>query len=318
MHNVFEQRIADILGEGLHSRRLDVLQVNLGLRCNQQCVHCHVSASPHRTEVMAPETMQRVLRAAGATRCRLVDLTGGAPEWHPEFTSFVEALRGGGHAVQVRTNLTVLLESGMEAVPTFLRDHEVALVASMPCYLEENVRAQRGPGAYEKSIEAIRRLNGLGYGREEGLQLDLVYNPGGPALPPEQASLEADYRRELHQRHGVTFTRLLTITNMPIGRFLDVLRRQGQEGPYRQLLREAFNPQTLEGLMCRNQLSVGWDGTLYDCDFNLALGWPVDHGAPDHIERFDPSALAVRRVVTGEHCFGCTAGCGSSCGGALV
>jgi radical SAM/Cys-rich protein len=188
----------------------------------------------------------------------------------------------------------------------------------MPCYLEENVCAQRGKGVYEKSIEAIKRLNALGYGPNPDLPLSLVYNPGGPFLPPLQSALEGDYRRELGSCFGITFTRLLTITNMPLGRFRMQLHRQNQERNYIDLLRKSFNPKTVEGLMCRHQLSVGWEGTLYDCDFNLALRLPVDHGAPDHITSFDLIDLRKRRIVTGDHCFGCTAGSGSSCGGALV
>ncbi len=316
--NGFERRIAGITGSALHSLEIDIVQVNLGLRCNQHCVHCHVSASPQRTEMMEWPTMEMIVESARRVGCGLVDLTGGSPELNPHFCRFVEALRGEHVSVQVRTNLTVLLEPEMEQMPQFLRKHQVQIVASMPCYLEQNVRAQRGPGVYEKSVEAVKRLNGLGYGRESQLQLNLVYNPGGPFLPPEQAALEADYRRELMERFGLSFTRLLTITNMPIGRFRSELRKQHREQDYVRLLMESFNPQTLDGLMCRHQVSVGWDGTLYDCDFNLALGLPVDHGAPDHIRRFDPPTLVTRRIVTGEHCFGCTAGCGSSCRGALV
>jgi radical SAM/Cys-rich protein len=248
----------------------------------------------------------------------LIDLTGGAPELNPSFRQFVSALRKENLQVQVRTNLTVLLEPGMEDLPEFLRNHQIHLVASLPCYLEENVRAQRGEGVYGKSIEAIRRLNALGYGIKTHLPLSLVYNPGGPFLPPPQSALEKDYRRELGQRFGITFTHLLTITNMPLGRFHSELSLQKQEENYLQLLRKSFNLQTVEGLMCRYQISVGWDGTLYDCDFNLALKLPVDHGAPDHIQRFNPAELLTRRIVTGEHCFGCTAGYGSSCSGALV
>jgi radical SAM/Cys-rich protein len=248
----------------------------------------------------------------------LVDLTGGAPELNPHFCRFVEHLRSDGFAVQVRTNLTVLLEPGMEDLPEFFRSRDVQLVASLPCYTEENVRAQRGPGVYEQSVAALRRLNALGYGAEERRILNLVYNPGGAFLPGPQADLEADYRRELDARFGIRFTHLLTITNMPLGRFRDALRRDGQEKEYGELLRAAFNPKTLDGLMCRRQLSVGWDGTLYDCDFNLALRCPVDHGAPSHLRQFDPDALARRRIVTGDHCYGCTAGSGSSCAGALV
>jgi radical SAM/Cys-rich protein len=262
--------------------------------------------------------MQLVLEASKKAGCQVADLTGGAPEINPYFHRFVAALRQEGHAVQVRTNLTVLLEPNMEEMPEFLRKHKVQLVASMPCYLEENVRAQRGPGTYEKSVAAIRILNGLGYGSDPELPLNLVYNPGGPFLPPPQSALEEDYRRELGQRFGIVFSHLHTITNMPLGRFRNQLDRQGQRESYLRLLRQSFNPQTVLGLMCRHQLSVGWDGILYDCDFNLALGLPVNHGAPDHIENFKPEDLMVRRIVTGDHCFGCTAGSGSSCGGALV
>ena len=200
----------------------------------------------------------------------------------------------------------------------FLADHMVSLVASMPCYLAENVDDQRGQGVYGTSVEVIQRLNKLSYGLDDHLELNLVYNPAGPILPPDQTQLETDYRRELQQRFGIEFSRLLTITNMPIGRFGRTLRRTNQNEQYIALLSKSFNAQTVPGLMCRHQISVGWDGTLYDCDFNLALGRPVDHGVPDHLKLFDPSALAQRRIVTGEHCFGCTAGAGSSCAGALL
>jgi radical SAM/Cys-rich protein len=206
----------------------------------------------------------------------------------------------------------------MEKLPEFFREHQIQLVASMPCYLEENVCAQRGVGVYQKSIEVIKRLNALDYGSNPELPLNLVYNPGGPFLPPPQLALEEDYRRELGHRFGITFTRLLTITNMPLGRFRKELFRKKEDENYLRLLRESFNPQTITGLMCRHQISVGWDGTLYDCDFNLALGLSVNHGAPDHIQSFRLEDLWKRRIVTGEHCFACTAGSGSSCGGALV
>jgi radical SAM/Cys-rich protein len=206
----------------------------------------------------------------------------------------------------------------MGDLPEFFREHQIQLVASMPCYLEENVCAQRGNGVYEKSIAAMKRLNILGYGSGDTLPLSLVYNPGGPFLPPSQANLEGDYRRELGLRFGIQFTHLLTITNMALGRFEKKLDRENQRRSYLQLLHDSFNPDTVGGLMCRHQISVGWDGTLYDCDFNLALRLPVNHGAPDHIRSFSPEELRTRRIVTGEHCFGCTAGAGSSCGGALV
>ena len=318
MVNSFEQKIATMGSQGLLGLEIDVIQVNLGFLCNQQCRHCHLEASRSHNEIMEWPTMELTIEAARNARCRLVDLTGGAPELNPHFRRFVETLHKEGHSVQVRTNLTVLLEPGMETMPDFFRANEVQIVGSMPCYQEENVRAQRGPGVYEKSIEAIRRLNRLGYGSDEKLTLNLVYNPGGSFLPPDQTKLESDYRRELAKRFGISFSQLLTITNMPIGRFRADLRKQNKECEYQQLLEDAYNPEILDGLMCRHQLSVGWDGTLYDCDFNLALRLPVNYGAPDHIDRFDISMLTTRRIVTGQHCFGCTAGAGSSCSGALV
>ncbi len=316
--NDFEKRIAEISSGGLHSLKVKTLQVNVGLRCNQQCYHCHLEASPQRKERMEWQTMEMVLEAARSLRCELVDITGGAPELNPSFRRFIMALRQESLSVQVRTNLTVLLEPDMESLPEFLRDHRVQLVASMPCYLEENVCAQRGTGVYEKSIEAIKRLNGLGFGYDSLLPLNIVYNPGGPFLPPPQPALEEDYRRELDNRFGIRFTRLLTITNMPLGRFRKELSRRNEEENYFELLRRSFNPLTVQGLMCRHQITVGWDGTLYDCDFNAALGLALNHGAPDHIRFFSPETLRTRRIVTGEHCFGCTAGSGSSCSGALI
>jgi radical SAM/Cys-rich protein len=318
MMNEFEEHIASPEQDGLYTCDIDTVQVNVGLRCNQECRHCHLDCSPARVEMMEWPIMQLVVDVARSVRCRIVDITGGAPELNPRIRDFVEALCEAGLAVQMRTNFTVLAKPGMESMPEFLRGHNVHLVGSLPCYLEQNVRAQRGGGVYEKSVDAIRELNSLGYATTPHLPLNLVYNPGGPFLPPDQASLEEAYRQELDKRFGIRFTRLLTITNMPIGRFLSELRRQSRESEYLQLLRDSFNPETLEGLMCRHQISVGWDGTLYDCDFNLALGWPVDHGVADHIRDFAPAALKERRIVTGTHCFGCTAGSGSSCRGALL
>jgi radical SAM/Cys-rich protein len=305
-------------GDGLYACRLDVLQVNLGLRCNQACAHCHLECSPERPESMGRPVMSLVRNAAARIRPRLVDLTGGAPECHPRMREFVRELREDGHTVQVRTNLTALLLPGHGELPQFFRDHRVRLVASLPCYTEENVCAQRGAGTFGASIEAIRRLNAVGYGDGVELTLDLVYNPGGAFLPGEQAALEADYRRELGRTFDLRFSRLLTITNMPVGRFGACLRKEGKEEEYIRLLKNSFNPSTLPCLMCRSQVEVGWDGTLYDCDFNLALRLAVNHGAPSHIRDFDPAALEGRRIVTGPHCYACTAGAGSSCGGALT
>jgi radical SAM/Cys-rich protein len=256
--------------------------------------------------------MEMILKAVETSRCRLVDITGGAPELNPFLKRFVKVLVDRGCSVQMRTNLTVLQEQGLENLPVFFKEHRVGLIASLPCYTAENVCAQRGQGVFEPSIEAIRHLNSLGYGREDSLPLDLVYNPGGPFLPAPQLSLEKDYRQELAKRFGITFTHLRTITNMPLGRFRKELTRQGKIRSYMQLLRESFNPDTVPGLMCRRQVSVGWDGTLYDCDFNLAIGLPVNHGAPDHVRSFTPEALHHRRIMTGEHCFGCTSNAGSS------
>lgn len=316
--NVFDS-VVESSGKGsLRADGVERMQVNLGFRCNQACKHCHVGGSPDRDEMMEWSTMELVAAAARSVGCYMVDVTGGAPELHPQFRRFVSKLREEGLAVQVRTNLTVHFEPGMESTAEFLRDLGVMLVASMPCYLEKNVCAQRGDGVYEKSIECIRHLNAIGYGIQPELPLNLVYNPMGPSLPPEQSSLEADYRREFSNKLGIEFTSLLTITNMPIGRFLAELRSQNKERDYLDLLKRSFNPTTIDGLMCRRQVSVGWDGTLYDCDFNLVLRLPVNHGVPAHIGEFDAAAVAHREIVTGEHCFGCTAGSGSSCGGALV
>ncbi len=316
--NEFEREADRVKREGLHSIGIEILQVNLGLRCNQQCNHCHLEASPERREMMEWPTMELVLKAARSGNCQIVDLTGGAPELNPQFRRFVAALRQEGQRVQVRTNLTALLEQGLEDLPQFFRRHHVQVVASLPCYSEENVCSQRGEGVYGKSIEAMKRLNAVGYASEPDLTLNLVYNPVGPFLPPSQSLLEQDYRRELGLRFGIRFTGLLTMTNMPLGRFQRELVLQKQEKGYLDLLRKSFNPQAVKGLMCRHQISVGWNGTLYDCDFNLALGLPVNHGAPDHIRFFKAEDLWMRRVVTGDHCFGCTAGPGSSCQGALT
>lgn len=262
--------------------------------------------------------MRQVLDAAGRARATTLDITGGAPEMHPHFRPFVEAARAMALHVIVRTNLTILLEPDYAKLPEFFRDNRVHLIASLPCYLEENVDHQRGRGVYRESIEAIRQLNALDYGVAGDLPLDLVYNPVGASLPPPQSALETDYRRELLVRFGIRFSRLLTLTNMPLGRFLHDLDRHRKGDAYVATLRDAFNPATLDGLMCRHQLHVGWDGTLHDCDFNFAVGLGVGAETPAHISQFDPATFRTRRVVTGNHCFGCTAGAGSSCGGTIA
>jgi len=314
----FAQSVREVLGADLQGAAVQTLQVNLGLRCNLSCRHCHVEATPARTEIMSWETMQSVLRLAADLPQARIDLTGGAPELNPFFRPFLDLLCEAGRQVQVRTNLTVYFETGQADTPEFLASRGIHLVASLPCYLDDNVDSQRGSGVYKRSIAALRRLNALGYGRQPELPLNLVYNPGGAFLPPDQLSLEDAYRRELNERAGVDFTRLLTITNMPMGRFLHDLQRDGQAEYYKNLLADNFNRETLRDLMCRHQICIAWDGTLADCDFNSVLGLSLSGGLPRHIDELDATQLQGRVIVTGEHCFGCTAGCGSSCGGALV
>jgi radical SAM/Cys-rich protein len=312
-HNEFERAA----GGKLRARGIEVIQANVGLACNQACAHCHQKAGPGRRELMSAPVMAAVAAMADTLSPRYVDITGGAPELAPGLRDFIAALGDAGHAVTVRTNLTVLLTEQGAGFPEFYAARGVKLVASLPCYLEENVDAMRGPGAYAASIEALSRLNALGYGRDPALALDLVYNPLGADLPPGQKALEADYRRELAARWGIAFNNLICLANVPLGRFLDSLRRSGEEAAYRRLLRNAFNPKALAHLMCLTQVIVGHDGRIYDCDFNLALGLPVNHGAPSVVHAPDLAALASREVVTGAHCFACSAGQGSSCAGAL-
>jgi radical SAM/Cys-rich protein len=303
----------------LRARSVETLQVNVGKLCNQACKHCHVDASPARTEIMTRETVELVLRAIRRFGFQAVDITGGAPELNHSFRYLVTEARLLGSHVIVRHNLTVMFEPGQSDLPIFFREHEVELVSSLPYFLEERTDAQRGCGVFQKSIDALRRLNAAGYGVEgSGLTLNLVYNPVGAFLPPPQASIEADFKRELQARYGVTFNQLYTITNMPIKRFLDYLRRSGNEERYIRKLVEAFNPGAVEGLMCRSLVSVDWTGRLYDCDFNQMLELGVDPELPQSIVDFDLEKFASRRVMTGAHCFGCTAGAGSSCGGATV
>lgn len=298
------------------------LQVNVGKVCNQACHHCHVDAGPKRTEAMTRATAERVAGVLAASRgIEALDLTGGAPELNPHFAFLVERGRALGRRVSVRCNLTVLFVAGQESLPRFYREHDIELVCSLPCYTAENVDQQRGRGVFAQSIEALRLLNSLGYGRPGSpLALDLVYNPLGAFLPPAQTTLEARYREELGRLFGIEFHHLLTITNMPIKRFADQLQRWGKYGEYMGLLVNHFNPQTIPGLMCRHLVSVGWDGTLYDCDFNQMLELPIatDGARPLTIwDADDLGRLAGAHIATGSHCFGCTAGAGSSCGGAL-
>jgi radical SAM/Cys-rich protein len=314
--NEFEQQIFNTTHQPLRCLDLRTIQINLGLLCNQTCEHCHVDASPKRTEQMSWTTMQTILAVTEKLSPVFIDITGGAPELHPHLEKFLRSLIKQHQQVQLRTNLTILLEPKFKAYPKLYKELGVELVASLPCYLEEEVRLQRGKGVFEKSIEALQLLNKVGYGTTPKLPLTLVFNPLEPVLPPEQKALENDYRTYLAEHYNIQFTKLITLTNMPLGRFLDVLKEKKPH--YMGLLKESFNPETLPSLMCRHQINIGWDGTLYDCDFNLAAGLPVTTMVLRHITQFDPSVLSTRKIATADHCYGCTAGHGSSCGGALV
>jgi radical SAM/Cys-rich protein len=295
------------------------IQVNVGKLCNQACHHCHVDAGPRRTEQMTRATAERVIEVLAASHCvETLDITGGAPELNPNFATLVERARALGRSVIVRCNLTVTLEPGMEWLVEFYRRATVELVCSLPCYTAENTDRQRGAGVFDKSIAALRNLNAAGFGRGE-LRLDLVYNPVGASLPPPQAELEAQYRDELSRNFGIVFDRLLTITNMPIARFANQLNAAGNHSAYMSLLVNHFNPATVDALMCRDLVSIGWDGRLYDCDFNQMLEIPLGASSQSTIwDIEDVGELAGARIATGSHCFGCTAGAGSSCGGAIA
>ena len=304
----------------LKPTHIDTLQINLGKMCNQVCQHCHVDAGPDRTEIMSAETMGECVRAVRRAGITTVDLTGGAPEMNPNFRPFVEGLRAAGASVVVRCNLTILLHGKKyEDLPAFFAKHRVRVVSSLPCYSEANTDKQRGLGVFEKSIEALQRLNAVGYGDPAtGLELDLVYNPGGAFLPPPQEALERDYKFKLDASFGIRFNRLLAITNLPVSRFLDfLLETQGLEA-YLEKLAQAYNAEAAAGVMCRTLVSVGWDGRLYDCDFNQMLELPVAPPGARHIRDFDREVLERRSIALGQHCFGCTAGQGSSCGGVTV
>jgi len=301
------------------------LQINMGLVCNQSCKHCHVEAgpagpaAPDRPEVSSKTVLDKCLDALTRHRIPEADLTGGAPEMNPHYRWFVKGAASVGARVKTRTNLTILLEEGFEDLPRFWAENLVEVIASLPYYLADTVDRQRGAGVFDSSIEAIKRLNEIGYGVEgSSLTLNLVYNPCGAFMPPQQKSIETDFRREMQKRYGVSFNNLFTITNMPVGRFLKFLSDSGNLEPYIARLQSSYNPSAVTNVMCRNTVSVGWDGTLYDCDFNQALGLKCGFNAPDNINAFDVKTLSVRRIVTGPHCYGCTAGAGSSCTGATV
>ena len=312
--NPFEEKLS-VHGLALRRARLQTLQVNVGRKCNQACRHCHVDAAPWRTEMVGQNVASRIGEWIREYQPEIVDLTGGAPELSRFFRFFVETARGVGSHVIDRCNLTIMEEPGYGDLPDYLAGQGVELIASLPCYTAENVAKQRGAGVFEKSISALRKLNGVGYGSR--LPLNLVYNPVGPKLPALQAELEADYKDALGREFGITFNRLYTITNQPIARFAEDLQRQGQAEAYMSLLANSFNPATVESLMCRTTLSVGWMGEVYDCDFNQMLGMQMRNGKPLYLWDVTPALLEGWVVRTGEHCMACTAGCGSSCGGAL-
>jgi len=311
--NGFEEYTGSFTAEGI-----DILQINVGSKCNKACTHCHLEASPSRMDLMPWETMRQVIYVARENRFKLIDITGGAPELNPNLKRFISETSELAEGIQVRTNLSALFDSGMDDLAKHFAKYKVGLVASLPCYLEQNVDAMRGSGTHASSMIALRKLNEIGYGIEQELPIDLVYNPAGAFLPPSQWDLEKDYRRELGDNYGVRFRNLLTISNMPIGRFMNILESNHEYGQYMNLLRENYNPSTISGLMCKRQVSVRWDGMLFDCDFNLALDMPLNHGAQTNIENFDMKKISRRRIMTGEHCFGCTAGSGSSCAGAIA
>jgi radical SAM/Cys-rich protein len=307
---------------GAHERTLSrvrarVLQVNVGKKCNQICAHCHVNAGPARREEMSGESVDKILSWLARHDIPTLDVTGGAPEMNPHFKRLVEGGKRLGRHVMDRCNLTICEEPGHEELPEFLARHGVEIVASLPCYGPENVDLQRGQGTFEKSIRVLRRLNALGYGRENGeLALHLVYNPLGATLPPGQAALEAAYKERLHQDFGIRFNRLFALANLPIARFASQLRREGKLDEYHDLLRLNFNAGTLDGLMCRDTINVDWRGRVYDCDFNQMLNLRRQE-APS-VWDLEPRDLEGQQIHTGAHCFGCTAGAGSSCGGALA
>ena len=312
--NSFDQQLA---AHGLTLKRSGVqtLQINVGRKCNQACRHCHVDAAPWRTEMMDAAVAARVCDWIREHRPAVVDITGGAPELSAHFRTFVEVGRECGCHVIDRNNLTIIETPAFAWLPEYLAAHEVEVVASLPCYSAENVDAQRGDGVFDKSISALKKLNAVGYGTR--LPLSLVYNPLGAKLPPSQPELEADYKAELRTRFGIEFTRLFALANQPIARFAQDLREQGQWDAYLELLANSFNPATVDGLMCRSTLSVGWQGEVYDCDFNQMLGMQLRNGRALSLWDVTPADLASRAILTGAHCLACTAGAGSSCTGAL-
>ncbi len=297
---------------------IEVFQVNVGKMCNQECKHCHVDAGPDRKEIMTRDTMQQCLDAIRDTPIKMVDITGGAPEMNPHFRWFVEEISAMGKSIMVRCNLTIILANPKyKDLPEFFKKHKVNVVSSLPYFTARRTDAQRGDGVFDKSIEALRMLNEVGYGQDPSLKLDLVYNPSGAFLPADQAGLETEFKHKLLDNFNIVFNNLFVITNLPISRFLDYLINSGNYDDYMNELVNNFNPSAAFDVMCRNTLSVGWDGYLYDCDFNQMLDMKINSGS-NHISEFDTESLESREIRINQHCFGCTAGAGSSCGGTLT
>ncbi len=312
---IFDEKLGDAK---LFAASLNTLQVNVGKLCNQACKHCHVDASPTRTEIMPRKIVDDCLNVLRQYNIPTLDITGGAPEMIPDFRYFVTEARKLGAKIIVRHNLTIMFEENQTDLPEFFAANECEVVSSLPYFLQQQTDAQRGRGVFDKSIAALKKLNAVGYGVDDRLVLNLVYNPVGAFLPPEQSAVEADFRRELKTRFDISFDNLFTITNMPIARYLDWLRRTKNEESYMRKLVNAFNPATVDGLMCRSLMSVDWRGNLYDCDFNQMLDLGIEENLPQTIGEFDFDKLTRRRIATGAHCFGCTAGSGSSCGGVVA
>lgn len=315
----FEEKLNAINLLPFKATGVEILQINLGKMCNQVCTHCHVDAGPDRKEIMTKKIMQECLELAKHEGIHTIDLTGGAPEMNPEFRWFVKELAQLGKKVIVRSNLTILTYKNYKDIPEFFKEHNVTVVSSLPCYTKDNVDKQRGNGVFERSINALKELNRIGYGIEgTGLELNLVFNPGGPSLPPDQNALQEDYKRELKEYFDLDFNTLYTITNLPISRFLEFLIRTERYEEYMQKLVDAFNPDAAKEVMCRNTLSIGWDGYIYDCDFNQMLELPVRPENARHVSDVSLESLLNREIIVNQHCYGCTAGAGSSCQGSIV
>lgn len=312
----FEEKLKEIDLFPLKPTGIEIFQINVGYMCNMTCKHCHVDAGPDRQEIMTKETLQHCLDAIKSSDdVKTVDLTGGAPEMNPHFRWFVDEVSKLGKHIIVRSNLTILDTRKFEDLPQFMADRNVEITCSLPFYSKRRTDQQRGEGTYDKSMKILKLLNGIGYGKQENLELNLVYNPVGAFLPPDQESLEQQYKDRLWDDHGIMFNNLFTITNLPISRYLNFLVMSDNLEEYMEKLITAFNPGAAQGVMCRNTISIGWDGSLYDCDFNQMLELKTNHGAPDHIEDWDIDKLNNREIIVNQHCYGCTAGAGSSCGG---